>query len=263
MAILPYVERLALADQQARRAAVLAILRELEYPCIVQRDQIEDHEPENIVVRLGHSMPRLVLGAHYDSVPGSTGANDNAAGVAILLSLLRDYRLNPPRLPCDIVFFDREEIGGWGSRAYVRRFAADQILAMINLDVCGVGDTILIGPRKNASGWPLQDAIQSVRQLAVPTRLLEQLPPGDEQSFEAVGIPNLSVSVLPHDDLPLLLEALPAMRQLRRGARMPATAETMHNGPRDSIAAIEEAAMQAVLAWIHVMIQALANTVGV
>lgn len=260
MTILSYVERMAVADQQARRATLLAILRELQAPFVVYREEIDDHCLENIVVRLGQATPRLVLGAHYDSVPGSTGANDNAAGVAILLSLLRGYRDCPPGLPCDIVFFDREESGRWGSRAYVRRFAAEQTLAMINLDVCGVGNTLLLGPRKNSEEWPLQDAIQAIlRQLAVPIRIVEQLPPGDEASFEAVGIPNLSLTVLPGEDIPLLLEAVPAMRQLRQAARMPAIAETIHNGPRDSIAVIEETAMQAGLDCVCALVQALAR----
>jgi hypothetical protein len=261
MAILSYVERLALTDQQARRAALLSILRELEYPFVLYREQIEDHYPENIIVRFGHATPRLVLGAHYDSVPGSTGANDNAASVAILLRLLHSYRHRPPRLPCDIVFFDLEESGYWGSRAYARRFAVEQVLAMINLDVCGVGNTILLGPRKNCEDWPLQPAVQVlVKQQALPIRIVEQLPPGDDQSFEAVGIPNLSVCILPDDDVALLLEAVPAMRQFRQAARMPAIAETMHNGPRDSIAVIEEAAMQAVLEWTGAVVEALSNT---
>ena len=262
MAILSYVERLAVADQQARRAALLAILRELEYPFVVYHEQIEDHSPENIVVRLGDARPRVVLGAHYDSVPGSAGANDNAAGVAILLSFLRGYRLCSPSLHCDIAFFDLEESGGWGSRAYVRRFA-EQTLAMINLDVCGVGNTILLGPRANSEDWPLQGAIQAImHQQAVPIRIVEQLPLGDEASFEAAGIPNLSLTVLPHEDLPLLLEAVPAMRQLRQAARMPTIAETIHNGPRDSIAVIEEAAMQAVLECVRAIAQALSKTSG-
>jgi hypothetical protein len=260
MAILPYVERLALADPPARRAALLEILRELGCACLQQRERIERHTAENIVVRLGPAGPRLVLGAHYDSVPGSTGANDNAAGVAILLSLLRGYRQNPPALPCEIVFFDLEETGGWGSRAYVRRCAAEPILAMVNLDVCGFGDTILVGPRKNAADWPLQPALQQIAQQAPPFQIVDQLPPGDEQSFEAAGIPNLAVTSLPHDDVPLLLAAVPALRQLRPAARMPAVAETIHNGPRDSLAAIEEPAMHAVLEWIGAFVQALAST---
>lgn len=143
----------------------------------------------------------------------------------------------------------------------MRRFAAEQILALINLDVCGVGDTILLGPRKHCDDWPLQAAVQAiVEQQALPIRVVEQLPPGDEQSFEALGIPNLSVTILPHDDVALLLEAVPAMRQLRQAARMPAIAETIHNGPRDTIAVIEEAAMQAVLGCVRAIVQALSNT---
>lgn len=260
MPLFPYVERLALADPPARRAALLESLRELGCSYTRQRDQIERHTPENIIVRLGQATPRLVLGAHYDCVPGSTGANDNAAGVAILLGLLRGYAQHPPGLPCDIVFFDLEETGGWGSRAYVQRCAAGATLAMLNLDVCGVGDTILVGPRKNAADWPIQPALQRV---APAFRLVDQLPPGDEQSFEAAGIPNLTVTILPRDDVPLLVAATPALRQLRPAARMPAIAETIHNGPRDSIAAIEEPAMQAVLSWVDAFVQALSETYSI
>ena len=67
MPILPYVEHLAVADQQALRAALLAILHELAYPFVLYPEQIENYSPQNIVVRLGHTTPRLVLGAHYGS----------------------------------------------------------------------------------------------------------------------------------------------------------------------------------------------------
>ena len=262
MSILAYVERLALKDPQARRAAVQTIVDELGYPMILHREPIDSHVPQNIVVRIGQGTPRLVLGAHYDSVPGSTGANDNAASVAILLSLLDHYRFHRPALPCDVVFFDLEETGSWGSRSYVRSIGAGQTLAMLNFDVCGVGDTILIGPRRNVD-WPLASAVEAVRQhQAVPVRVVEQLPPGDEQSFEAVGVPNLAVTILPHADVALLLQAVPALRQLRRPTSMPATAETLHNGPRDSIGVIEEAAMQAVLGWAKALVEALSDAVS-
>jgi hypothetical protein len=49
---------------------------------------------ENLYVeRRGASRPDeiIVVGAHYDSVPGSPGANDNASGVAVLLELSRAF----------------------------------------------------------------------------------------------------------------------------------------------------------------------------
>lgn len=60
--------------------------------------------------------PYLVVGAHFDTVPGSPGANDNATGVALVLGLARYLQ----ELPCrnrNIIFvlFDEEEIGLVGS----------------------------------------------------------------------------------------------------------------------------------------------------
>ena len=40
----------------------------------------------------------LLVGAHYDTVLGSPGANDNASGTAVLLEVAR--ALAPARLPC-------------------------------------------------------------------------------------------------------------------------------------------------------------------
>ncbi|KAB8140058.1 Zn-dependent exopeptidase M28 [Chloroflexia bacterium SDU3-3] len=258
--ILPFVQRLAVPDPATRRGALLAILRELGVPVLRYCDEIAGRTPENIVVRLGQGAPRLVLAAHYDSAPGSSGANDNAAGVAILLSLLREYRQHPPALPCDIVFFDLEEAGGWGSRAYVERFATEHILAMLNLDVCGFGDTILLGPRHSCEEWPLQAAVDTaVQRGAGRVRVVRHLPLGDDASFAAVGIPSLSVTIAPEADVEPLLEAVPLMRQLRPAARMPAVAETIHNGPRDSVDVVEEAAMQAVRACVRGMVAVLSQ----
>ena len=125
MDLLSYVRRIAVADQPARREALLALLRELDSPFVHYRDQRAEHRPENIVVRLGSDGPRLVIGAHYDSVPASTSANDNVAGVAVLLGLLGTYLRERPPVPVDIAFFDLEEEELAGSRAYLERVGPD------------------------------------------------------------------------------------------------------------------------------------------
>ena len=43
----------------------------------------------------------VVVGAHYDSVIGAPGANDNASGVAGLLALARAWRAKRPHARCD------------------------------------------------------------------------------------------------------------------------------------------------------------------
>ena len=42
----------------------------------------------------------VVVGAHYDSVPGSPAANDNGSGVAAVLALFRRFRFFAPPAPC-------------------------------------------------------------------------------------------------------------------------------------------------------------------
>ena len=61
--------------------------------------------------------PPVLIGAHYDSVPGSPGADDNASGVAVLLELARLLAQRPPRQPVWLVAFDLEEWKMRGSRA--------------------------------------------------------------------------------------------------------------------------------------------------
>jgi Zn-dependent M28 family amino/carboxypeptidase len=81
-------------------------------------------EQRNVVALLKgtNAAPRdvLMVGAHYDSVKKSPGATDNATGVAIVLELARV--LSDKQFPNDIkfAFWNDEETGGKGSRAYVK-----------------------------------------------------------------------------------------------------------------------------------------------
>ncbi|MDN5850695.1 MAG: M20/M25/M40 family metallo-hydrolase [Nitrococcus sp.] len=86
----------------------------------------------------------LLLGAHYDTVPGSPGANDNATGVATLLELSR--RFAKASLPCEMRFvaFANEESPFFltrdqGSVRYAKRARArrENIRLMISLETMG------------------------------------------------------------------------------------------------------------------------------
>ena len=56
-----------------------------------------------------HHGPALLLCAHYDSVPGSPGAGDNASGVAVLLEVARALERRPPPAAVDVAFLPNEE----------------------------------------------------------------------------------------------------------------------------------------------------------
>ncbi|MEO1506707.1 MAG: M20/M25/M40 family metallo-hydrolase [Cyanobacteria bacterium J06633_23] len=79
----------------------------------------------------------VVIGAHYDTVPGCPGADDNATGVAVLLELARLFSAQPPRRPVRLVAFDLEEYGLVGSRAYVQTLQGEPIRLMLSLEMLG------------------------------------------------------------------------------------------------------------------------------
>jgi Zn-dependent M28 family amino/carboxypeptidase len=252
MALLDDLHRLATADQAARRNALLTLLREIDAPFTLARERLGPHRPENIAVRFHEEgEQRLVLGAHYDSVPGSTGANDNGAAVVVLLAWLRLALAHPPRIPLEVVFFDLEELGQLGSQAYLDQVGAEHVLAMMNLDICGVGDTILVAPRHYVELGPLRQPLQSAALAgANPYEVVDQLPPGDNLTFERADIPTISVCMAPWQDRDAVLDTAQSIYHGRAPADLPTIWETMHNGRRDSIQSIEEQAMQSIFTWL-------------
>jgi Iap family predicted aminopeptidase len=84
------------------------------------------------------STQQIVVGAHFDTVAGSPGANDNATGVATALAVARYLRDTPCRGPQVVVaFFDQEELGLFGSRAFAAAWAGMDITAVHTIDQIG------------------------------------------------------------------------------------------------------------------------------
>jgi Zn-dependent M28 family amino/carboxypeptidase len=86
----------------------------------------------------------LMLGAHYDSIIGSPGANDNASGVAALLEISRMFQAVDPALTVRFVAFVNEEppffmTNRQGSVVYAKaaRRRGDDIRLMASLETIG------------------------------------------------------------------------------------------------------------------------------
>lgn len=84
----------------------------------------------------------IVVGAHYDTVPGTPGADDNASGVAVLLELARYVAAHPLPRPLWCVAFDLEEYGLLGSTAYAQQLktARQPLRLMLSLEMLGYRD---------------------------------------------------------------------------------------------------------------------------
>ncbi len=98
------------------------------------------------ITRTGSAFPEkiILVGAHYDSVRDSPGANDNASGVAALLELSRLFADVEPTRTVRFVAFTNEEppfffFGQQGSLLYAReaRQRNDDIRMMISLETIG------------------------------------------------------------------------------------------------------------------------------
>ena len=110
--------------------------------------EIDGNSAFNLVATLPGRSRRdeiLIIGAHYDSIFGSPGANDNASGVAALLSIARTLAMEEGnQRTIRFVAFVNEEppyFQSWsmGSRIHARRAKsrAEKIVAMLSLETIG------------------------------------------------------------------------------------------------------------------------------
>src|SRR6218665_3885523 len=91
----------------------------------------------------------IVFSAHYDHIGEMggalfPGANDNASGCAMLLSLAKYYSMLEHQPRCSIVFmaFCGEEVGLIGSRYYTEHplFPLKNVKFLLNMDILGTGE---------------------------------------------------------------------------------------------------------------------------
>ena len=74
----------------------------------------------------GEELPPLLIGAHYDTVSGSPGADDNASGLVVLLEVASRLRARPLARPVWLVAFCLEEQDRLGSQAFASRLKAER-----------------------------------------------------------------------------------------------------------------------------------------
>jgi len=132
---------------RAARDYIRAQLETAGYEPELERFEVRGRECANVVVeRAGGAKSEeiVVVGAHYDAVPPSPGADDNASGVAGLLALARHFADGEPDRTLRFVFFANEEAphfhtDAMGSLRHARQARADgeQIVAMISLEMLG------------------------------------------------------------------------------------------------------------------------------
>jgi Zn-dependent M28 family amino/carboxypeptidase len=111
---------------------------------------VNDREYSNITAEIrGRGKLRneiIIVGAHYDTVEGSCGANDNASGISALFELYKMFLAHNPKRTIRFVaftleeppFFDSKEMGSY---VYAGECVSkgENIPLMISLDMLGYG----------------------------------------------------------------------------------------------------------------------------
>ena len=141
----------------------------------------------------------VVLGAHYDTVPDSPGANDNASGTAVVLAVAREVSDRSYPFTIRFIAFGSEETGLRGSRHYVNSLTTEkqrEIQAMINVDVVGTGNGLRVSGERWLTGHVSGSAAREGIDLGVRAGI--RGGSSDHASFRRAGVPVIFFSA---DDL--------------------------------------------------------------
>ena len=144
----------------------------------------------------------VMLGAHFDSWHGGTGATDNAAGSAVMMEAMRILKQSGVKLrrTVRIGLWGGEEQGLLGSRAYVTQHFADRATMALkpahakfssyfNVDN-GTGAIRGVYLQGNEAVAPVFEAwMKPFNNIGMNTLTIRDTGGTDHQSFDAVGLP--------------------------------------------------------------------------
>ncbi|MFC3690151.1 M28 family peptidase [Aquipuribacter hungaricus] len=175
--------------------------------------------------RPGQGRQALMVGAHYDSVIGAPGANDDGSGTALTLELARVMRSLPTDLDLRFSLWGSEEQGLIGSRYHVAQLdaaARARLLGVYNNDMVATSwDPATRYWVLSFDGQPnviTSSVIGAAERLGYAPRLSPVTLRGssDHQSFQEVGIASANFSW--------------------RGEESPALLEPPYHSPEDTVA---------------------------
>ncbi|WP_338815688.1 M28 family peptidase (plasmid) [Bernardetia sp. Wsw4-3y2] len=163
MNLLQTVQNLENKTDEQRYDLIINFLEENEI-----KYQIHHYKTgKNIIIKTNEDdnsdKPYIGISSHFDVVPNSGGANDNATSIAVCLDILMRIKnelkqnssfLENLAFDIRVFIFDEEERQLLGSRAYIMEFGRQEIrkgkiIGLINLEMLGQGDKLAL--------WNLDD----------------------------------------------------------------------------------------------------------
>ena len=203
------VPAIAVATEQYNR--IVRILQK-DVPVTLEvevqaRFTADDLPGTNVIAELPGTDPKLkseivMLGGHFDTWHGGTGATDDGAGCAVAFEAMRILKALgvQPRRTIRMALWDAEEQGFVGSRGYVanhfydrvkkeKKPEYDRLAAYFNFDN-GSGKIRGIYAQSNSAVVPIFEAwLEPVKDLGAETVTYRNTGGTDHLSFDGVGLP--------------------------------------------------------------------------
>jgi len=210
----------ALLVQRLTRAGLVPLAPGFEQRFAVSLRDTSVHEGVNVVamVRGADTGRVLVVSAHYDHLGTSggqvyNGADDNASGTAATLAMAEYFAMHRPRHSIIFAFFDGEELGMPGARAFVKSppVPVARIAADVNLDMVSRLDKHELYAA-GASHFPFFRPLLEATAAVAPVKLLlghdtnadgahlNWTNQSDHLAFHTAGIPWICFGVEDHPD---------------------------------------------------------------
>jgi acetylornithine deacetylase/succinyl-diaminopimelate desuccinylase-like protein len=154
----------------------------------------------NVWTAFGTGEIEVLLGAHYDSVVGAPGADDNGSGTVVLLELARRLHESPySGLRVTIVFFGAEEIlAGYpvtehhfGSRQMADRLERSEALPdwMVSVDMVGVGPDLYAVTYRDTDPAAADLLVQAAAGIGIEVQNSIRGDISDHEAFARRGVP--------------------------------------------------------------------------
>jgi len=221
---LPWRHFMEFISPGADRYAILKTLLEkaaLEYEVLNadgKRHFIVTSPPSGRLPKLQERRPQTMLVAHYDRADGSPGANDNSAGVFLLVETARKLIKNNVG-NWSIIFTDKEELktgeslreqGSYGFAMSLKNSRMENSRVFC-FDTCGAGDTLVVSTtleslmKKEGGGERLRESILELRKLALDKArdlkmkklFIIPTPFSDDAGFFRAGFAAQTITMLP------------------------------------------------------------------
>lgn len=168
------------------------------------------HQSQNVVGFIeGEQKDKFIyVTAHYDHLGRMgkdiyfPGANDNGSGVAMLLSLAKEFSSLHEKPKYSIVFicFGAEEIGLVGSKYYTEHplFPLEDIEFLINLDILGTGDDGIqvVNGQKHSKEFNDLIKLNTDKNLLKQVKVRGEACNSDHCFFSEKGVPSFFIYTL-------------------------------------------------------------------